>query len=143
MKRTTTAILRQAGAFAALAVLLSAATLARADNPTPYPGARTVDSAYGFGDTAARLEHSIAVNKMELVAKASASAAARGVNISGNAILMVSRNDYAVRMLAASVPAGIESPIRIYVVEDPNGTAKVLTGRRRPYSRPTATLNLT
>lgn len=41
-----------------------------------------------------------------LVAQASASrgAAARGVKIRGNLVLMVFRNDYAVRMLAASVP---------------------------------------
>ena len=47
-------------------------------------------------------------NKMGVVAKASASAGAagRGVKIPGNTVLMLFRNDYAVSMLAASVPAG-------------------------------------
>lgn len=49
----------------------------------------------------ARLEKSIADNGMGLVTQASASraAAARGVKIPGNAVLMVFRNDYAVCML--------------------------------------------
>ena len=47
------------------------------------------------------------------------------MKIAGNTVLMVFRNDYAVRMLAASVPAGIEAPIRIYVTEDTDGKASV------------------
>ncbi len=113
----------------ALAVipLLFASAAARADNPAPYPGTQTLKSAHSFGETVARLEQAIAANKMGLVAKASASAgaAARGVKIAGNMVLMVFRNDYAVRMLAASVPAGIEAPIRIYVAEDADGKASV------------------
>ena len=35
---------------------------------------------------------------------------------------MVFRNDYAVRMLQASVPAGIEAPLRLYVTENADGT---------------------
>jgi uncharacterized protein (DUF302 family) len=64
---------------------------------------------------------------MGVVAMASASrtAAARGVTIPGNAVVMVFRNDYAVRMLEASVPAGIEAPLRIYVTENPDGTASL------------------
>lgn len=90
------------------------------------PGARTVASPYGFDALAARLEKAIESNKMGLVAQASASrgAAARGVKIRGNLVLMVFRNDYAVRMLAASVPAGIEAPLRIYVTEDAEGKAR-------------------
>ena len=76
-------------------------------------------------------EKGVADNKVGLVAQASASrgAAARGVKIPGNAVLMVFRNDYAVRMLAASVPAGIEAPLRIYVTENPDGST-TLTYRK-------------
>lgn len=120
----------------ALAVvpLLFASAAARADNPAPYPGTQTQKSAHAFGETVARLEKSIDTNKMGLVAKASASAgaAARGVKIAGNIVLMVFRNDYAVRMLATNVPAGIEAPIRIYVAEDTDGKASVT------YRTPTA-----
>ena len=71
---------------------------------------------------------------MGLVAQASASrgAASRGVKIPGNAVLEVFRNDYAVRMLEASVPAGIEAPLRIYVIENTDKTATMI------YRRPSA-----
>src|SRR3990172_3325063 len=82
----------------------------------PLPGTRTAASPHSFDATVERLEKSIEANRMGLVAQASASrgAAARKVKIPGNAVLMVFRNDYAVRMLASSVPAGMEAPIRIY-----------------------------
>ncbi len=38
---------------------------------------------------------------------------------------MVFRNDYAVRMLEASVPAGIEAPIHLYVTENADDTASL------------------
>lgn len=115
------------GSVLALVLLLCAGGLAHADNAAPYPGRVTTKSAFGFGETISRLEQSIEKNKMGLVAKASASAGAagRGVKIAGNAVLMVFRNDYAVRMLAASVPAGIEAPLRLYVTENADGKADV------------------
>jgi len=114
-------------------LLLAAFLLALAPTPlfaqsTPaLPGSRTVWTSYGFDALAARLEKAIEANTMGLVAQASASrgAAARGVKIPGNLVLMVFRNDYAVRMLAASVPAGIEAPLRIYVTEGADGKAGV------------------
>ncbi|HUX23881.1 MAG TPA: DUF302 domain-containing protein [Burkholderiales bacterium] len=108
-------------------LLAFAANHAGAQSTATLPGTHTVVSAFGFDALAARLEQAIAANKMGLVAQASASrgAAARGVKIPGNLVLMVFRNDYAVRMLAASVPAGIEAPLRLYVTEDANGKASV------------------
>lgn len=92
-----------------------------------YPQTITVRTQHTFDALVARLENAIAANRMGLVAYASASrgAASRGVKIPGNAVLMVFRNDYAVRMLRASVPAGIEAPLRIYVTEENDGTASV------------------
>ena len=118
----------------ALACGLFAVKPACADNAAPYPGTLTTKSAYSFADTVNRLEQSTGANGMGVVAKASASAGAagRGVKIAGNTVLMVFRNDYAVRMLAASVPAGIEAPIRIYITEDNDGKASVT------YRTPTA-----
>jgi uncharacterized protein (DUF302 family) len=52
-------------------------------------------------------------------------AAGRGVTIKGNQVLMVFRNDFAVRLLAAESQAGFEAPIRIYVYENADGTATV------------------
>lgn len=115
-------------ALAAMIALVS--PLAAAQTPAtgyPFPGTRTITAPHAFDALLARLEKSIDANKMGLVAQASASrgAAARGVKIRGNAVLMVFRNDYAVRMLAASVPAGIEAPLRIYVTEGADGKASV------------------
>ncbi|OGA14336.1 MAG: hypothetical protein A3H32_04930 [Betaproteobacteria bacterium RIFCSPLOWO2_02_FULL_63_19] len=94
---------------------------------SPFPGTVSLKMRHDFDASVARLEKAIANNKMGLVAQASASrgAAARGVTIPGNAVLMVFRNDYAVRMLSASVPAGIEAPLRIYLTGNSDGTTTV------------------
>lgn len=108
-------------------LLMFVAHNAGAQSAAALPGTHTAASSYGFDALAARLEKAIEANKMGLVAQASASrgAAARGVKIRGNLVLMVFRNDYAVRMLAASVPAGIEAPLRLYLTEGANGKASV------------------
>jgi uncharacterized protein (DUF302 family) len=110
-----------------LAALATAPAISQVTDVAALPGTRTVASPHGFDATVSRLEKSIEANKMGLVARASASAgaAARGVKIPGNVVLMVFRNDYAVRMLAASVPAGIEAPLRIYVTQDARGKVGV------------------
>jgi uncharacterized protein (DUF302 family) len=106
---------------------LSAALIsASAQDATP-PGTRMLPSKHSFDTLVTRVEKAVGDQKMGLVAQASASrgAAARGVKIPGNAVLMVFRNDYAVRMLQASVPAGIEAPLRLYVTENADGTASL------------------
>ena len=72
-----------------------------------------------------RIERAVERHGLAVVARASASqgAAARGIRIPGNAVVMVFRNDYAVRMLDASVAAGIEAPLRLYLTENADGTA--------------------
>lgn len=106
-------------------LLLVGAGAASAD--APLPGTRTVATRHGFDALVSRVETAVSDHRMGLVAQASASrgAAARGIRIPGNAVLMVFRNDYAVRMLQASVAAGIEAPLRIYVTENADGTASI------------------
>jgi uncharacterized protein (DUF302 family) len=108
-----------AGAVGLVLYLLAVSSSALAD-----PGTKTISTTQSFDETVGRLEKAIIDNKMSLVAEASASkgAASRGIKIPGNTVLMVYRNDYAVRMLKASVPAGIEAPLRIYVTENANGS---------------------
>ena len=91
------------------------------------PSVRIVASAHDYSTLVTRLEAAIGKHGMGLVASASASngAAARGIRIPGNTVLMVFRNDFAVRMLAASVPAGIEAPLRLYVTEQADGHGQV------------------
>ena len=119
-------------AFAPASTLLLGAPARAAE--APLPGMRTVVTKHAFDVLVARVEAAVSANKMGLVAQASASqgAAGRGIKIPGNAVLMVFRNDYAVRMLQASVPAGIEAPIRLYVTENADGTASL------SYRTPTA-----
>jgi uncharacterized protein (DUF302 family) len=60
------------------------------------------------------------------VTKASATVGAKQMldkEIPGNTVIGVYRPDFAVRMLEASIPAGIEAPIRFYVTENADGTA--------------------
>jgi uncharacterized protein (DUF302 family) len=115
------------GALVASLIALSVLAAA-ADDAGPLPGTVTIKTQLGFDTLVSRVEKAVAANKMGLVAQASASrgAASRGVKIPGNAVLMVFRNDYAVRMLKASVPAGIEAPLRLYVTENSDGTASII-----------------
>lgn len=105
-------------------VAAAALTLATTGHAAP-DGLRTIPTRHAFGELVQRLEAAVERHGMAVVAAASASrgAAARGVKIAGNAVVMVFRNDYAVRMLAASIPAGIEAPLRYYVTENADGTA--------------------
>ena len=110
-----------------LFALCTVSAFSRAENAVPHPGTVVLTSRHSFDTLQKRLVDAVAVHKMGLVAQASASsgAAARGVKIPGNVVLMVFRNDYAVRMLKASVPAGIEAPLRFYVTENTDATASV------------------
>ncbi|MHA1114361.1 MAG: DUF302 domain-containing protein [Alphaproteobacteria bacterium] len=115
---------RTRAALVAVALVLVAAPVVAGD-PTPLPGMRVLPTKMGFDALAKRLADAIGENRMGVVARASASAgaAARGIKIPGNMVVMVFRNDFAVRMLAASVPAGIEAPLRFYLAENADGTA--------------------
>ncbi len=116
-----------ASAMVLIVLVATSAIAGAADKSAPLPGTLTIKTNHAFDALAARVEKAVADHKMGLVAQASASrgAAARGVKIPGNLVLMVFRNDYAVRMLNASVPAGIEAPLRLYITENPDGTASL------------------
>jgi len=112
-------------ALCLLAVLMP--TAARAgENQIP-----DMPTKYGFAELVKRLDAAIKAHKMVVVTRASASIGAkrRGVTIPGNMVIGVYRNDFAVRMLEASVPAGIEAPIRFYIWQGKNGKA-VLSYRK-------------
>jgi len=110
-----------------LAVALGSVGAVRAASPTPYSGMEMVATGKPFAAYLAALEAAVTANGPGIVARACADCGAKsiGVTIPGNRILMVFAPRYAVRMLAASVPAGIEAPLRLYVTEQPDGTAKL------------------
>lgn len=91
------------------------------------PAVQTIKTQTDFEALWERLEAAVKANGMFVVTRASASrgAAGRGIKIPGNLVIGVYRNDFAVRMLEASIPAGIEAPLRFYVTENADGTASL------------------
>ncbi len=108
-----------------LALLL--ASPAGAENPAPYSGMRTVDAGRPFAAYVDRLKAAVRANKMGIVAHACATCGAKaiGVTIPGNHVVMIFHPRFAVRMLKASVAAGIEAPLRFYITENADKTAKL------------------
>ena len=79
----------------------------------PYPGIIVMKTAHSYEALADRLIAAVRANKMGVVARASATIGAKslGITIAGNQVVMVFNPKFAVRMLNASVPAGIEAPM--------------------------------
>ena len=127
---------RLPGALALVAAIFLAAGPAGAQQPGdfPYDGVIRIDTPHEFDTLWSRLETAVEDHDMLLIARASASrgAAARGVEIPGNGVFGVYRPDFAVRMLDASVAAGIEAPLRYYLIEVEDGTTALI------YREPTA-----
>lgn len=108
---------------------------AQADVATPYAGTKIIKTSKTYGDLVKSLNAAVKANKMGLVTRASATVGAKslGKTIPGNMVVGVYRPDFAIRMLKASVPAGIEAPIRFYITEDP-ATGKATLTYRTPSS---------
>ena len=81
---------------------------------------------HSYADLVKKLDDAVKANKMGVVSRASATLGAKKVlekTIPGNMVVGVYHPRYAVRMLEASIPAGIEAPIRFYITENDDGTA--------------------
>jgi uncharacterized protein (DUF302 family) len=118
--------MKASAALLVLAVLCASAPAAAVE-PGEFADPQTVvvHTKHSFEALSARLEAAVESNGFAVVTRASASAGAarRGVTIPGNLVVGVYRNDYAVRMLKASVAAGVEAPLRLYVTANADGTA--------------------
>lgn len=119
--------------LAVLIVSISAMSSVMGGTVGAREGWVVIDTAYSFSELTGRLETAVKDQRMGLVTSASASdgAKAAGFQIPGNKVYGVFRNDFAQRMLAANVAAGIEAPIRFYVTENADGTATL------SYKKPT------
>lgn len=73
------------------------------------------------------LKSAVKANKMGVVTQAGPTATARkrGITIPENRVVGVFNNKFAVDVLATSTAAMIEAPIRFYVTENDDGTAKL------------------
>jgi uncharacterized protein (DUF302 family) len=107
------------------AVLLSTLTFAPAQALQPLPGWEIRETPHDYATLVERLEAAIEASPLALVTRASATVGARAIGreIPGNMVIGVFAPPFAVRMLEASVQAGIEAPLRLYVTENEDGTA--------------------
>ena len=128
-------------AIISFAVLAGTAALPGAASAASNPKFKT---AAPFLQAEKNLTQAIKKNKMGLVSKASAThgAAAIGVKIKGNRVFGVYHPRFAVRMLKASIPAGIEAPIRIYLYENADGTATLTYKKPSDVFRPYGSADL-
>ena len=113
---------------AILLSLLITSTPLMAENPTPYSGMQIVSTGKPFMAYHDKLLEVIKANKMGVVAHACADCGAKKVldqTIAKNRVIMVFHPRFAVRMLEASVASGIEAPLRLYLTEEPDGSAKL------------------
>jgi uncharacterized protein (DUF302 family) len=108
-----------------LGLLLTAPAAVQADI-APREGWNVLASEYSYDELVARVDEAAAAHRIGVVTRASATVGARQVldmEIPGNMVIGLYHPRFAVPMLEASVAAGIEAPIRVYVTEDPDGTA--------------------
>ncbi len=92
------------------------------------PGWKVMKTQHSYQVLIKRLDQAVKDNRMGLVTRASATLGAKkvlGKTIPGNMVVGVYRPDFAVRMLEASIPAGIEAPVRFYITENGDGTASL------------------
>jgi len=88
----------------------------------------TLETPLSYAELVERLDQAVRDHEMGLVTRASATlgaAQALNLEIPGNMIVGVFRPDYAVRMLDANREAGIEAPLRFYLVEQEDGSARL------------------
>lgn len=114
-----------ASMIAAFAVIAGLDLAANAGSIAPREGWAVHDTAMSYADLLASLKSAVKAEGMIVVTQAGPTEAAkkRGIDIPGNRVIGVYRNDFAVRALAASTAAMIEAPIRFYVTENADGTA--------------------
>ena len=110
------------------AVAFLAAALLAGPAPAAPEGLVTAKTPHSYKDLIERLDTAVKAHKMGLVTRASATVGAKAAFdkvMPGNMVVGVYHPRFAVPMLEASVPAGIEAPIRFYITENDDGTASL------------------
>ena len=115
-----------AAAIILMSSLLAGPAAAGSDDWSALEGWEVIKTGKSYQDLVAGLDEAVKANKMGLVTRASATVGAKKVldqTIPGNMVVGVYHPRYAVRMLEASIPAGIEAPIRFYLTENADQSA--------------------
>ncbi len=87
-----------------------------------------VTTSKNFAELVAATDLAAKTEKIGIVTRASATngvKAVLGKDIPGNMVIGIFHPRFADRLLAASLPAGIEAPIRLYLTENTDGSATV------------------
>ncbi|MEM6621158.1 MAG: DUF302 domain-containing protein [Pseudomonadota bacterium] len=119
----------------AVLVALTVGSVAQAGDTIPErDGWVVIPTSMTYAELTARMPDAIKSQKMGKVTEAGPTevAANRGVTIPGSRIYGVFNNKIAVDVIRLSISAMIEAPVRMYVTENPNGTATL------SYKTPTA-----
>lgn len=112
-------------AVMAAAVWLTANVSPASAEIAARPGWVIIPTAHNYENLTQRVANAAVRQKITVVSVASATlgvAAALSKKIPGNMVIGLYHPRFAERTLAASIPAGIEAPIRIYITENPDGT---------------------
>lgn len=91
-----------------------------------HEGWVVMPSKHSYADLVTRVDEAAKAHKIGVVTRASATVGAKQVfdkTIPGNMVVGLYHPRFAVPMLEASIAAGIEAPIRVYVTENADGTA--------------------
>ncbi len=94
----------------------------------PREGWVVLKSAHNHADLVKTVNRVAKANKIGIVSRASATLGAKRVlkkTIPGNMVVGLYNPRFAVRMLEASIAAGIEAPIRAYLTENQDGTSQL------------------
>ncbi len=107
-------------------LFLSQITLANANDLAKQKGWVVIKTTYDYPTMVKHVNMAAKANKIGIVSRASATVGAAKVlkkKIPGNMVVGLYHPRFAVRMLEASIAAGIEAPIRVYITENTDGTA--------------------
>ena len=108
-----------------LLAVLCAAPAAAGELPDTRPGWVIERTEQGYAELIEKVDGAVAASALNVVTRASATVGAKslGQDIPGNMVVGVFAPQFAIRLLDASLAAGIEAPLRLYLTENPDGTA--------------------
>ena len=98
---------------------------AAAELPDTRPGWVIERTEQGYAELIENVDGAVAASPLNVVTRASATVGAKslGQDIPGNMVVGVFAPRFAIRLLDASLAAGIEAPLRLYITESLEGTA--------------------
>jgi uncharacterized protein (DUF302 family) len=109
----------------AIILLLAGLPATATELPEAVPGWVVERTGHSYPALVEQVDEAVAASPLTVVTRASATlgAASLGEDIPGNMVVGVFAPAFAIRMLEASVAAGIEAPLRLYLTENEDGTA--------------------